>query len=144
MRSTSRTFPAPDSQKWRVAAKWVLRHTGRKKRISEYALRIPAKVAAKLSVREERSFTHDLLPRRSSFSFSLCSDARLPQLAIQPHPFLRALSLFRVLDEEKTVGYVILNDSPERILVAQCDGEDAQTLALWHLAQHSASWPQGY
>jgi len=122
-------LPRPGQPKWRVAAKWVLRHTGRKKRISEYALRIPAKVAAKLSVREERSFTHDLLPRRSSFRFRF---APMPDYLNWRYnltlSFVR-YRLFRVLDEEKTVGYVILNDSPERILVAQCDGEDAQTLA---------------
>jgi len=51
-------------------------------------------------------------------------------LAIQLTLSFVRYRLFRVLDEEKTVGYVILNDSPERILVAQCDGEDAQTLAM--------------
>ena len=122
-------LPYPGQPKWRVAAKWVLRHKGRKKRISEYASRIPAEVAAKLSVREERSLTHDLLPRRSPFRFRF---APMPDYLNWRYnlnlSFVR-YRVFRVLDEEKTVGYVILNESPERILVAQCDGEDAETLA---------------
>src|SRR2546422_6688527 len=62
-------LPYPGQAKWRVAAKWVLRHTRRKKRIPECASRIPANVAAKLSVREEQNFTRDLLPSRSPFRF---------------------------------------------------------------------------
>lgn len=122
-------LPHPGQPKWRVAAKWVLRHAGRQKRISEYASRILAKVAAKLSVREERSFTHDLLPPRSPFRFRF---APLPDyLNWRYNPALSFVRyrIFRVLNEEKTVGYVILNESPEKILVAQCDGEDAETLA---------------
>jgi hypothetical protein len=43
-------------------------------------------------------------------------------------PFVR-YRLFRVLDRGRSAGYVILNESPERVIVSQCDGEDAETLA---------------
>lgn len=121
-------LPRPGQPKWRVAAKWVLRHTGRKKRISEYASRILAKVAAKLSVREELSFTHDLLPLRSPFRFHFAPLPDYLNWRYSPALSFVRYRIFRVLDEEKTAGYVILNESPERILVAQCDGEDAETL----------------
>ena len=121
-------LPYPGQPKWRLAAKWVLRHAGRKKRICEYASRIPAKVAARMSVREERSFTDDLLPRRSPFLFRFAPSLDYLNWRYNPGlPFVR-YRLFRILEKEKTVGYVVLNDSPERILVAQCDGEDADTL----------------
>jgi hypothetical protein len=122
-------LPYPGQSKWRIAAKWVLRHTGRKKRISEYASRIPANVAAKLSVREEQSFTHDLLPRRSPFRFRFAPTLEYLNWRYNPCLSFVRYRLFRVLEREKTAGYVILNDSRERILLAQCDGEDADTLA---------------
>ncbi len=122
-------LPYPGQAKWRVAAKWVLRHTRRKKRIPEYASRIPANVVAKLSVREEQNFTHDLLPSRSPFRFRFAPPPDYLNWRYNTSlPFVR-YRLFRILENEKTVGYVILNDSPERILVAQCDGKDADTLA---------------
>src|SRR5947209_13129784 len=66
-----RYLPYPGQAKWRVAAKCVLRHTRRKKRIPESAARIPANDAAKLSVREEQNFTRNLLTSRSPFRVRL-------------------------------------------------------------------------
>jgi len=121
-------LPYPGQSKWRLAAKWVLRHMGRRKRIREYASRIPARVAARLSVREERSFTPDFLPRRSPFRFRFAPSPDYLNWRYKTGlPFVR-YRLFRILETEKTVGYVVLNDSPERILVAQCDGEAPDTL----------------
>jgi len=122
-------LPHPGQPKWRVAAKWVLRHTGRRKRIAEFASRIPASVTEKLSVREEQNFTHDLLPCRSPFRFRFAPSPEYLNWRYNPSLSFVRYRVFRVLDEEKTVGYVILNESAERILVAQCDGEDAETLA---------------
>jgi hypothetical protein len=122
-------LPYPGQPKWRVAAKWVLRHTCKRKRIPEYASRIPANVAAKLLAREEQNFTHDLLPSGSPFRFRFAPTPDYLNWRYNTSlPFVH-YRLFRILENEKTVGYVILNDSPERILVAQCDGRDADTLA---------------
>jgi hypothetical protein len=122
-------LPYPGQPKWRVAAKWILRHTRRKKRIPEYGSRIPANVAAKLSVREEQNFTHDLLPSRSPFRFRFAPAPDYLNWRYNPSLSFVRYRLFRLLENEKTMGYIVLNDSPERILVAQCDGEDADTLA---------------
>lgn len=126
----NKLYPAyPGQPKWRVAAKWVLRHTGRKKRVSEYASRIPVDVAAKLSVREERNFTPDLLPRCSPFRFRFAPTPDYLNWRYNPCLSFVHYRLFRILERGKTIGYVILNDSRERILVAHCDGEDPGTLA---------------
>lgn len=61
--------------------------------------------------------------------FSFRSASGLPRRAIQHRAFLRAVSSLSRLESQRTVDYVILNDAPQRILVAQCDGEDAETLA---------------
>ncbi len=118
----------PGQAKWRAAAKWVLRHIQRK-RIPEYTSRIPASVGAKLSVREERNFTQELLPRRSPFRFRFAPTPDHLNWRYNTNLSFVRYRLFRILESEKTAGYVVLNDSPERILIAQCDGEDADTLA---------------
>jgi hypothetical protein len=120
--------PYPGEAKWRVAAKWVLRNTKRK-RIPEYASGIPTNIAAKLSVREERDYTQDLMIPRSPFRLRFAPSPEYLNWRYNTRLSFVRYRLFRILDKEKPVGYVILNDSPEGILVAQCDGEDTDTLA---------------
>jgi len=114
--------------RWRTTAKAVARRVARR-RISSFAGHIPAHVSAEVTVREEFSFETDLLPKRSPFRFRMAPDAEYLSwrynLAL---PFLR-YRLFRILCRGAKTGYVILSDSPEKIIVAQCDGEDARALA---------------
>src|SRR5258705_13970643 len=78
------------------------------------------------------------------FSFSLCSDARLPQLAIQPHPFLRALSALSGSRRRKNNRL----SHPERL--ARTNSGTAKCLpgppnvCLLDLNQHPPNWPRGY
>ena len=36
--------------------------------------------------------------------------------------------LFRILLGDRSIGYVIINDSPERVIISQCDGDEALSL----------------
>ncbi|PYO40675.1 MAG: hypothetical protein DMD33_16960 [Gemmatimonadetes bacterium] len=122
-------LPRQGETTWRVAAKWLLRHSGGYQRIADRAARIAAEMPGGLSVREERDYTPDLLPRRSPFRFRFA-----PPLDYLRWRYNTSLSfvryrLFRILEKDRTVGYVVLNDSPARILVAHCDGDDVDTLA---------------
>jgi hypothetical protein len=113
---------------WKGAAKSALRHV-EQKRIGSYANRIPRNICAAISVREENSYTADLLPNRTPFAFRLA-----PSIEYLSWRYNLSLSfiryrLFRILAHEITVGYVIVSDSPEKIIVAQCDGEDGAQLA---------------
>ena len=118
----------PGESRWRSAAKSVLRGVTRR-RISSFAARIPSRVFAEIGVREESSYAHDLLPARSPFLFRFAPSAEYLSWRYNLSlPFIR-YRLFRVTARGATVGYVILSDSPERIIVAQCDGEDATVLA---------------
>lgn len=122
-------LPGPGEAAWRVAAKWVLRHTRMKQSIAARAARIVADISPTLSVREEHAYTRDLLPRRSPFRFRFAPSVDYLSWRYNTKLSFVRYRLFRVLDHEQTVGYVILNDSPQRLLVAQCDGEDPDTLA---------------
>lgn len=118
----------PGEAWWRKTAKWILRRTQRGT-IPQYASRIPPETFAEISVREEHSYTQDLLPRRSPFSFRFA-----PSLDYLSWRYSTSLSfvryrLFRVLARDTTIGYVIINESLEQLIVGQCDGEDATALA---------------
>jgi hypothetical protein len=82
-----------------------------------------------LRVIEEQSYTEDLLPANSPFVFRLNPD--IPYLSWR---YALGLSfvryrLFRILRNETSVGYVIINDHPQRVMVAQADCDDPSTLA---------------
>jgi hypothetical protein len=118
----------PGESRWRSAAKSVLRGVTRR-RVASFAARIPSWVFAEIRVLEESSYGHDLLPARSPFLFRFAPSAEYLSWRYNLSlPFIR-YRLFRVSAGGATVGYVILSDSPERIVVAQCDGEDAAALA---------------
>lgn len=120
--------PYPGDSWLKASAKTVLSHT-RRARNSKYASRIPPEVLADISVSEEQAYTDDLLPRQSPFMLRFA-----PSLQYLRWRYNTALSfvcyrLFRVLSRGKTIGYVILNESPKQVIVAHCDGEDAAALA---------------
>src|SRR5205807_9440999 len=123
----NRSYPAyPGEARWRRAAKWLREHW--RHRLSRYASRLPPGAAA-ISVREEQAYTEDLLPQASPFAFRFAPP--LDYLAWRYHTALSFVRyrLFRILQGATTLGHVILNEAPDRLLVAQCDGADAATLA---------------
>lgn len=120
---------SPGEAVWRSSAKWVLRQARRRKRISDHSHRIMTSIPPGLSVREEHDYTLDLLPSRSPFHFRFAPSPDYLDWRYNTRLSFVRYRPFRILKDEQTAGYVILNDAPDRILVAQCDGEDADTLA---------------
>lgn len=118
----------PGEPKWRSAAKSALRRVERR-RISSFAGHIPAHVSAEIAVREETSYAPDLLPSRSPFLFRMAPTAEYLSWRYNLSLSFIRYRLFRILARGRTVGYVILSDSPGKIIVAQCDGEDPAALA---------------
>jgi hypothetical protein len=113
---------------WKKAANLAIqRFAGN--RITNLASRISADVEAKISIREEYLYSPDLLPGQSPFRFRPA-----PTIAYLDWRYNLSLSfvryrLFRIHAGGASIGYVVLNDSPRQIIVAQCDGEDATALA---------------
>jgi len=134
--------PEAGQSLWRAAAKAVLRRLPRRP-LAGLAARVPAEAARRLSVREEPAFTDDLLPASTPFAFRLapCGDYLRWRYNTRL-PFVR-YRLFRLRDGEATAGYVILNDSPRRILVAHCDGTGAADLAWGVVLSLSAAARDG-
>jgi len=100
-----------------------------RKSISSLASHLPREASSGLEVREEDAFTEDLLPRSSSFAFRFAPDAEYLAWRYNLSLSFVRYRLFRILFRGASIGYVVLNETPERVIVAQCDGEDPSALA---------------
>jgi hypothetical protein len=99
------------------------------KSISKLGSRISAEAILGINVCEESSYTSDLLPRRSPFSFRFAPSIEYLDWRYNLSLSFARYRLFRIMAEDRSVGYVILNESPDQMIVAQCDAEDATVLA---------------
>jgi hypothetical protein len=118
----------PGKAWWKRGTNATIRLLGGKS-ISKFAGRIAADVRERLSVCEESSYSKDLLPRRSSFSFRFAPTVEYLDWRYNLSLTFVRYRLFRILGRGGTIGYVILNEAENHIMVAQCDGEDATALA---------------
>ncbi|MBF0399317.1 MAG: hypothetical protein HQL90_00965 [Magnetococcales bacterium] len=82
-----------------------------------------------VAIREEQTFQAEMLPTTTPFRFRFSpSLAYLQWRYATGLPFV-CYRLFRILYGRETVGYVVLKESPEQLLVSQCDGVDPVLLA---------------
>jgi hypothetical protein len=112
----------------RRAAKWILRHWARK-RISAYACGDFDVARGQVTVREESAFSEDLLPSKSPFRFRLAPTPEYLNWRYNLRLSFVSYRVFRILVRGRSAGYVIINENQQRLLVAQCDAEAAETLA---------------
>jgi hypothetical protein len=118
----------PGDALWRRWAKRVrasIPHTP----IAERARRIPPSVRERISVEQEQQFTEDMLPQTSPFAFKFAPPLEYVNWRYHTGLSFVRYRLFRVLTEGRTSGYVVLNDAPGKVIVAQCDGEEPAALA---------------
>jgi hypothetical protein len=113
---------------WKRAAKWIARHSTRRP-IGSFASKVPPHVRDGISVEEESIYSDDLLPKRSPFEFRLAPSAEYLAWRYNTQLSFVRYRLFRIVAGRRSVGYVILNEKPDRLLIAQCDGDDAEMLA---------------
>ena len=125
----NKTYEAYPGDNWfRLAAKSVARRMPRRK-LSLYAPRVPLEIRKRISVQEERSFDKDLLPPESPFTFRFAPSAEYLNWRYNTQLSFVRYRLFRVLESGRTAGYVFINEMPEKLIVAQCDGIDPRSLA---------------
>jgi len=118
----------PWNQWWKSAANSIIRQLAGK-RIPNFTSRIPPAVSARITVCEEHSYSPDLLPHRSPFSFRFAPTVEYLDWRYNLSLSFVRYRLFRILAAGTSIGYVIINESPHQIIVAQCDGDGATTLA---------------
>jgi len=123
------SYPAfPGDRIWRKTAKKLLRKIPGKK-IGLYASRLKDASAAGITVHPEQEFSRDLLPGKSPFSFRFTPDVAYLNWRYNTELSFVKYRLFRIMKDQTTVGYVVINDKPNCLIVAQCDGVDPVTLA---------------
>ena len=125
----NRAYSRNKSDGWfRLAAKNLIDHF-RRRNLSGFASRIPAWVSGEISVREEVAFTEDMLPQAAPFTFRFAPSVDYLNWRYNTKlPFV-CYRLFRIMSRGCTSGYVVINEFPRRLVVAQCDGNDPATLA---------------
>ena len=119
---------APNDTPLRRLAKRTLERFGRRS-LATFAHRVPATIRGRMSVHEEPLFSNDLLPRRTPFSFRFAPGADYLNWRYNTGLSFVRYRLFRILDSGRTSGYVVLNDTAGQLVLAHCDGEDAESLA---------------
>lgn len=125
----NKTYPVYPGDSWfRTAAKSAARKIARS-RIARYTSRIPAEIWQRIAIREEQRFSEDLLPPESPFIFRLAPPVEYLNWRYNTELSFVRYRLFRIMDNGHAAGYVFINESPERLIVAQCDGTNAQSLA---------------
>ncbi len=129
VRVLNRAYEAHPGDGWlRIAARSMARQIARSK-LSNYVSRIPAEVRKQMSVREEHVFARDLLPDQSPFIFRFAPSIEHLNWRYNTGLSFVRYRIFRLLEGGRTVGYAVINESPEKLIVAHCDGIDARTLA---------------
>ncbi len=112
---------------WKTCANLIVRGISGK-RIPALAGRIPEDLASTIQVREEFAYSPDILPGTSPFALRFAPTAEYLGWRYNLSLSFVRYRLFRIFSA-RSIGYVILNDSPEQIIVAQCDGNDATALS---------------
>jgi hypothetical protein len=129
----NKTYEAyPGDQWFRLAAKSVARRIARK-RLSLYAPRVSPEIRKRISVQEEQSFDKDLLPPESPFTLRFAPSAEYLNWRYNTRLSFVRYRLFRILESGRTAGYVVINEMPEKLILAQCDGIDPRSLAYGSL-----------
>ena len=88
-----------------------------------------AGVREAVTVLEEHDYTADLMPEPSPFSFRFAPPLDYLSWRYDTRLGFVRYRLFRILRRGRAAGYVVIQDSPQRLIVSHCDGSDAETLA---------------
>jgi len=112
----------------RLAAKSVIDWFKRRP-VGRFQSRIPAEAVGNLSLREESVFTQDMLPTQSPFTLRFAPTVEHLNWRYNTRLSFVRYRVFRLLFGGDSVGYVIINERPDRLLVAHCDGQEPGMLA---------------
>jgi hypothetical protein len=83
-----------------------------------------------LDVHEVSEFSDDMLCRSGSFGFRVLADREYLSWRYGTTLAHVRYRIFRIVQAESTRGYVVLAEWPHRLVVAHCDGDDPEVLAL--------------
>jgi len=127
------SYPTMHSDpRWRSVARGVVRNIAgwSYRPVAAYADRIPKDARRGIVVREESRFRDEFIPKRSTIAFRLVESPEYLRWRYAPGLSYVRYRLFRILRSGSTAGFVVLRELPGRFIVAHCDGEDPEVLAV--------------
>jgi hypothetical protein len=119
--------PSPGEPGWRAAAKAAARFATHR-RLTSFASRLPS-FSSEVDVLEEAELSADMLPATSPFVFRFAPSLEYLNWRYATNLSFVRYRVFRISVAGATRGYVILNDQPDRLLIAQADSDDVRVLA---------------
>ena len=106
----------------------VLRMVQAKSQLAERARQLAVDGHRHVEAIEEQRFVPDLLPAGSPFRFRFSPGVDHMNWRYNTRLDFVRYRLFRIVDCGRTEGYVVINEKPTQLFVAQCDAADALTL----------------
>jgi hypothetical protein len=125
----NRGYEANLNDSWfRLAAKSMARQIPRAN-LSSFVSRIPAEVREQVSVQEESVFREESVPSDSPFIFRFAPTVEYLNWRYSTALRFIRYRLIRILNRGRTAGYAVINEGPEKLILAHCDGTDPRILA---------------
>ena len=132
---------------WRKGAKLLLNFS-RNNKINKLASRIPYSIRKRLSLEEVEEFSEDMVRIRSPFVFRFSPMLEYLKWRYSTHLSFVRYRIFKIFDSDRLAGFAVFNESPEKILIAHCDGNSPSMLgygvllALSKLGEAYAKQPE--
>jgi len=124
----------PDAAWWKRLAGAILRSILPGTDLAERIRRVRADGAPGVTVTERQRFSPEMLPAETAFAFRFAPGVEYLNWRYNTElPFVR-YRVFQIDMANDSGGYVVVNQQPRRLVVAQCDGEDPIVLAQGILA----------
>ena len=118
----------PGERWWRSLARTALEKLPGRVDVANRNRRLQDTHVGPVEVIEETHVTSDMIPQGSPFTFRFTPTVEHLNWRYDTALSFVQYRLFRIVSQFETRGYVVLNVQRNRILVAQCDCEDALTL----------------
>lgn len=113
---------------WRQLAKFALRALPVRVAIDARSSEMLRSAETTVEAIPEKEFTDDMLPQHSPFSFRFAPDTNYLNWRYRTDLDFVRYRLFRIVSDGESRGYVVLNEQPNRVIVAQCDADDSVVL----------------
>ncbi len=125
---------SPGDTFWKRTAKNVLTHSPVKTRIDRRAAAVLADSSSPIEAVPEQRATADLLTFESPFDVRFAPDADYLNWRYATNLSFARYHLLRLVQSGETVGYVVLNEQPNRVLIAHADASSPDVLARGMIA----------
>jgi hypothetical protein len=120
---------SPGDAFWKRTAKTLLAASPLRTNIELRAAAVLSEARSRIEVIPESQATPDLLDFESPFDVRFAPDADYLNWRYATNLSFAKYHLLRIVADGTTAGYVVLNEQPNRVLIAHCDAASPEILA---------------